>query len=1043
MVARTARRAVFACDSVRSMAGVGSRALALLTVALGAACATHRGVRPSLVVAAPAQPATRPVYRYVSFGVTNALAQQQLEAGRIGVIADNGVAREVVAPDGSIERAAGPSGDRLMGGVPVPARLGGGFLFWGSALYRARSFAGPLEAITDIPTNVLGVEFGPDYALILLPGSPPRAFAFDPPRMTRQSPHGVVDVAATDDGRAVALDATGRALVSTDAGKSWKDVTRAVGGVQGVRNEGPDVGFVSRQPLGAWLQKDGSLVQRPIAPAPGPSPEQKAAALLEQAFVGGLPLPGPGANALVGEKTGLRVVDLQAGAADPATHVGPDGSRCTPVSLDDEGVAVCIDYGSQSTTTVVSHALSEAPRVEKTFQGPLGFAHDGALILFGSCSEPPAEGAVCIRRSDGTFVDVSVPAELLDAWQPQFWVLRPDGGVVVIARARDSGKVALIEPAKGTVTPWDLGADRVMSGDRRGASFRVLADGTVRGFTSTGSLSVDAKGHVTLGSRTFASIVSAGAHALARDDAEHLWQTNDYGATWREVARPPFDASPEGVGAKVDPRPSGRSTRIQCSLVGCAFEHPSGTGYWLRIGWPEDPPHQAGSAVASAPSAAPAPPPSAAPPPLSPRELPKLRCVTRSGGPLRAPPFVPRAVAPLSVPKASAPRAAAPRAAAWKPSSQSTAIFGGKRPLTGPTTNLAFRDVYSGQETFVHYGLRAVVTIASPAGEPLQSLIDRHVNSELLFTEPFEPSGRTRQSLGSLRGWQPQKTAGTPGSLSSARRSPALDEPEGLVRPVLSIAPGHVAGQLLNDGAFAYWAASGGALRALRPGCSASSGYADPSGMLFVACAERSGATQVEEAASGAVLLRLPVATPFRDQNNPGLHFFPPGKPLLVNPDAIAVAGDGKPRILRLPPGDEPPTTDNPAWILSSDAAPVELAPWSTLELASSPECAHQDGYRAIVQSGQSWLSIDGASGFRPQNGMTALVRWSADRVCLEAVEVGFSELAQGDSRAIRVSAVARFVGSEPGAAFVGTESASAVREPALCELEGVAPAKP
>src|SRR5450631_1031894 len=95
----------------------------------------------------------------------------------------------------------------------------------------------------------------------------------------------------------------------------------------------------------------------------------------------------------------------------------------------------------------------------------------------------------------------------------------------------------------------------------------------------------------------------------------------------------------------------------------------------------------------------------------------------------------------------------------------------------------------------------------------------------------------------------------------------------------------------------------------------------------------------------------------------------------------------------RLPPGDEPPTTDNPAWLLSDDAAPVELAPWSSLEVATSPACADKSGYRAIVQTGKSWLSVDGASGFRPQTGMTALVRWSTERVCLEAVEVGFSEL--------------------------------------------------
>ena len=78
---------------------------------------------------------------------------------------------------------------------------------------------------------------------------------------------------------------------------------------------------------------------------------------------------------------------------------------------------------------------------------------------------------------------------------------------------------------------------------------------------------------------------------------------------------------------------------------------------------------------------------------------------------------------------------------------------------------------------------------------------------------------------------------------------------------------------------------------------------------------------------------------------------------------------------------------------------------------------------------------------------MTALVRWSSERICLEGVEVGFSELGSPASLKVglselsspalqvRVSAVARFGGAGPGAAFVGTEPSASVREPATCEL--------
>jgi hypothetical protein len=123
-----------------------------------------------------------PVYRYVSLGVSSPLDQQALDGGRIGVITDGRPGREIVNLDGSLELATAGASDRLMGGVPIPARLGGGFLFWDDTLYRARSFVGPLEAVAALPTNAVGIEFGPDYVLVLSPDLPPRAFGLDPPR---------------------------------------------------------------------------------------------------------------------------------------------------------------------------------------------------------------------------------------------------------------------------------------------------------------------------------------------------------------------------------------------------------------------------------------------------------------------------------------------------------------------------------------------------------------------------------------------------------------------------------------------------------------------------------------------------------------------------------------------------------------------------------------------------------------------------------------------------------------------------------------------
>jgi hypothetical protein len=179
--------------------------------------------------------------------------------------------------------------------------------------------------------------------------------------------------------------------------------------------------------------------------------------------------------------------------------------------------------------------------------------------------------------------------------------------------------------------------------------------------------------------------------------------------------------------------------------------------------------------------------------------------------------------------------------------------------------------------------------------------------------------------------------------------------------------------------------------------------------------------------------LQLHAAAHFRIKPTLGTTYFAPGTMPFVNPDAIAVGGDGKLRVLRLPPGSDPPTADNPAWLLADDTAPLELAPWSTLQVASSAACAGGDGFRAVIQTQRPWLRLDGANS---RSSMTALVRWSTERVCLEAVELGYRNIpTDGSPQPLTVLAVARFVGPDAVAAFVGNEASAQVRVSASCEL--------
>ena len=275
-----------------------------------------------------------------------------------------------------------------------------------------------------------------------------------------------------------------------------------------------------------------------------------------------------------------------------------------------------------------------------------------------------------------------------------------------------------------------------------------------------------------------------------------------------------------------------------------------------------------------------------------------------------------------------------------------------------------------------------------------------------------------------------------PGAPAPKRRRPAedLNPEQGSARPVLSTRPGHGAGVLLLNGGLSFWASGTGRIEPLPPDCATENGYVDGRGKLFVSCGSPGGATRILQADDGSTRLQLHAAAHFRIKRTLGTTYYAPGALPFVNPDAIAVGADGKLRVLRLPPGSAPPTADNPAWLLADDTAPLELAPWSTLQVASSAACAGGDGFRAVIQTHRPWLRLDGASSHL--SAMTALVRWSTERVCLEAVELGYRTIPTADSQpSLTVLAVARFVGRDAGYAFVGNEASAQVRVSASCEL--------
>lgn len=1062
----------------------GAFLLAVGGGAVAAACAPHAdGPKPAVAAHAPPEVSDGPVYRFVMtppYGLSAVRVDADHVAGYLGG------ERILMSRDGSVERAPGVG----MSGGPVPEHLGGGFVFWSSdAVYRARTFTGALEPFARINGNAIGVEYGPSSVLVFTEEAPPHAYALEPGRPVPVSPHGVLEIAAADAERALAFDAAGRSLATIDGGRSWQDVGAKLGeSPSEIRREGSDVGFVLGGPVGAWLQKHGGFARRPLPDANGKpaekSPERKASELLTGAVASGLPLSRT--HALTAREAGVFDVDLVTGEAKVVAPKIPFGIACAPVSLEEEGVFVCFDP-TMHTSAVVSHALSKSPKVEKELErspsserSPYVLS-DELLVMEGSCSGKWVDGVACVRSlaragngaagqgsEPAKWVEVTVQAALGDTWQVLRWVPKGKGGAAALVlereervRERNDGKsprVALIDGVTRAITGFDaLWGEVAPQGLGRAArNLVVREDGTLRGFTATSELSVDAKGHVAKPTRTFINVVNAGALALAEDDAARLWQTKDYGEHWVEVARPPFERQRPPVAA--GPHRGGAVRRsINCSLVGCVIAHETGMGNWLRLGWPLDPPRPAERPEDANAAKAKANPPLVVPDfrPIPPR--PKLRCTASNASgtssasstpstsgasgipiPSIAPTKPGRPLLTLGVkkpvtpkPATKKPAAAKPVAAkppAAKPVTEKPAIPK-KRVIPETEANLPFGDVFVTDDPVMTYGLRGLVHVRPTAWDgSFQLLAASKAPFEVELLEPFDRAGHVVRATGSLAAWTrllKEKKPPDPRDWN-----PDFQSGEGKARPVLGAAPGHADGALFVNGDFSFWVSHTGKIRPIETGCRADSGYVDAKGALFVACGGFTGRTRLVDVEHGRTLFQVPLTERFRGDSGPGMAYFAPGQQLLANPDAVAVGPDGKLGIVRIASGSEPPTVDIPAWLLTADGPPVELAPWTSLELASSPACANAEGYRALIQVAPPWIEVEGAQLTKLAPGMSAIVRWSTERVCLEALEIG-----RNSGWSDRVMIVADFTAKKVKAAFVGTSTTASVREAATCEL--------
>ncbi|HEY3817464.1 MAG TPA: hypothetical protein VGL81_09850 [Polyangiaceae bacterium] len=873
----------------------------------------------------------------------------------------------------------------------IPARMGGGFLFRSRAtLYATESFEGLLRPVVALPADVADVSFGPKAALVRSESG--ERWMLDPAsgRRVPIAPAGLLEVAALDDGRAMALVEGGQLLVSTDGGDHWTDATASL-------RAPPRRVFVSRatatQKEALWVETQGStpfgllpggrLAAYDALPAAEPPPALRAKPSawreeeppLRRAMRSGA--PSRDGSALVVASGDLVQVDVVSGAVDvvAAGKLPPDAT-CVATRTQDDVVFTCAR--SSGGSFVVAHALDRAPTVEQTFAdaGRFVVSDDGGILWVGFCDKPMTgqHRVACVRSPGGGWQQYDLDAAGDAGTGPTYnivrWIPRADGGAIAVVG--DIGGTAnawgLLDGRTGEVHAWPTDAlspqvrsalqnsegargspvDPARLADR---SWTVTPQGTLRGWAmlgnALGAVEVGVDGSLQTSPFTFERIASAGAIALARTREGRIWQTLDRGATWSEVAAPPA-ARPGGW---VDPH--------ACSLVGCDL------GQWYRVGWaPTQPAPQAPTTTA---------PPA---PRIEQSPAPKMAChatgdVKRSASPRddRSPDDLGLGVSRLAVSDAKGLtdfiRLVFPRR-----------IVGAVRE-TDPMDEPASRAVVHGPAT-------------QPGDERLIVSAFNHdpmaLARQVAFVPAFDPAGPVRRASVTMRDLV---VAGRAAGLSQAEllREDPVPSATVPVTPVDPAAPDDLLVQLV-DGAAALERASPSATA--RPRVAYEAGRGDEWRFLGAVGLEGSGVAWLEEDSSGrARVMRLgAAATPtaaFELDAPPTADLYP------ANVDALALGPRGELAVVRTPSGSEPPSAADPAVLLVPGAPAVALAPWSTLTPADDPACkADPAGWRVTVQTIAPWLRLDASGDLRGMEDsfMLARVRWSPARACLEAVEV-------------------------------------------------------
>ncbi|WP_437979883.1 hypothetical protein [Sorangium sp. So ce117] len=918
----------------------------------------------------------------------------------------------VVLAGGAAFPAWAQPGARVIG-VTRAAR----YLFWsGGDIYAAESFGGELRKLATLPGDVASAFPWLDgIGLLTAAGSFVVQGASGALRPLG-SP-SLVAAAAASERRALVLTVFGRALLTRDAGASYRDVTAELGDAIALDVRGEEIVASLAFGLERAVEPSGRLGEpraRRAPPAAGVDPGWLGRAPFEQladAVASGLPLPDGGAALAVDGLIGR--VDLATGRASSVAPLPPGSGECAPFRAGDALLAVCA--GPERASVVDLSSDARALRVERSFEllpepgreTDRFVGVDGeALGYVGPCEGRPrpridlrelSQGALggdatqqsavfCARRGPGDWVEHRLDAA--DATDALAWIPRRGGGAVALIarpgtflpdgeRVEVRGALRVVRLARGEPPlVWPpYGEERAELLSR---ALAARADGAIEGWlplhgyaADPAPITIDPAGRLrrhAVPARA-RSIAASGPFALAETEDGGLFETIDRGQRWTPVAPPP------GGGA---------AHLNACSAVGCSL------GTFLRLGWASAPRSGGGGGgrAASPPGAALAEPPPARlapdrdrvrPPPPPP--LARLAC--SFAGPLDA---------------ARVPESSGFGAVAAPPSRMGGTLWLG---TLGMLTLPSFSAGQSGS-----------VGQSGSGGLPGASFAD----AELAWIAPLDLRAEIHRATVPLASAGPLQLAYRPyeapiglvidrdGRVAPVAAGPAeaclagLLDAAGVTRPVGGCAPQPAIGVDLGDRAVFLsprndgLAVSSVDLRGARgeaPLARPAGGGPPP--------AIRELHVQRTARATGADRARFAFGAGARA-----------GAPVFV-----AVAGDGGAVLSVVDP------------VLGTLGPEEALAPLGALGAGGDPACAPRGGEARVV------LSFDTEIGLVPGAlpGITAagtagaaVIRWSRERACLDAVELVVRDerydggLGFYEPPGVVKKLIARFAGPSPAA---------------------------